>query len=107
MPLENEKFPEVPVEPVEPEPLPVPVKTMIDLVREVPVDAVVVPKETRKRLREANARVDLVERRIAEARRDLHLAIAAATEAGSDVPATVLVALAAALELLPQNLMGE
>jgi len=82
-------------------------KTMIDLARDLPVDALTIPRETRKTLQAKLVAVELVEQRLAEVRRDLNLALIAAAAAGGDVPPQVTTALAASLELLPQNLMGE
>ncbi|HUW30323.1 MAG TPA: hypothetical protein VM223_01790 [Planctomycetota bacterium] len=82
-------------------------KTIIEITQELPAGAVVVPREMRLALKERLAAVALVEQRLAEARRDINLAITAATAAGSDVPEAVTTALTAALALLPQNLMGE
>jgi len=82
-------------------------KTIIELAQELPAGAVVVSRDLRKALKQQLAAVELVERRMAEARRDLTLGLAACEAAGDDVSATVTAALTAALALLPKELMRD
>jgi len=79
-------------------------KTIIEITQDLPDDAVVVPRETRIALKQRLAAVELVEQRMAEARRDLTLALAACEAAGDDVSVAVTDALQAAQALLPRNL---
>jgi len=82
-------------------------KTIIELTQELAEDATVVPRDMRRALKQRLAAVEMVEQRLAEARRDIRLAIAAAEAAGEDAPVEVSTALARALSLLPMELMGE
>jgi len=79
-------------------------KTIIELTQELPAGATVVPRETRVALKQRLTAVELMEQRLAEARRDLTLALAACEAAGDDVSVAVTDALQAAQTLLPQNL---
>jgi len=49
------------------------------------------------------AAMELVEQRLAEARRDLTLALQAAEAAGSDVPASLIDRIEALLEMVPKE----
>ena len=82
------------------EPAPTPI---IDLARQIPADAVILPKEMRQAFKKQLAAMELVEQRLAEARRDLTLALQAAEAAGSDVPASLIDRIEALLEMVPKE----
>ena len=82
------------------EPVPTPI---IDLARQIPADAVILPKEMRQAFKKQLAAMELVEQRLAEARRDLTLALQAAEAAGSDVPASLIDRIEALLEMVPKE----
>ena len=82
------------------EPVPTPI---IDLARQIPADAVILPKGMRQAFKKQLAAMELVEQRLAEARRDLTLALQAAEAAGSDVPASLIDRIEALLEMVPKE----
>ena len=82
------------------EPAPTPI---IDLARQIPAGAVILPKEMRQAFKKQLAAMELVEQRLAEARRDLTLALQAAEAAGSDVPASLIDRIEALLEMVPKE----
>jgi len=79
-------------------------KTIIEITQDLPEGATVVPWEMRQALKRRLAAVELVEQRMAEARRDIKLAIAAAQAAGDDVPSELLDRLGTALDVLQDNI---
>ena len=93
-------MPEEIIREIEPELPPTP---LITLVRDVPVDAAVVPHATITLMKTRIAAIQLVEQRLAEARRDLTLALQAAEAAGSDVPASLIDRIEALLEMIPKE----
>ena len=79
-------------------------RKLIDVVMDIPRDTITVDRQSQITLKKRIERVDVVERKLLEARRALKDGLAALADVSTDVPVSVHDALVAALNALPERI---